>query len=449
MLHNRCETGEDQSRAELCKYLESEGAVNGLRSHTIEAKPRHMQHHPSTDNLMRVCGLLISLLVFSAELCVAASSMPGESSPRIFHTITHLHPAAYLILFLIFVLSLANLVFQGFLSFSGWPFLQGVELLRKLPFASLKEGTKRRRRTGPNDSTVNRQLEDAVMAVRRVGKTPSQKARIDIPTPLDGVNHPMPVFGQNDRGGTGLPRMVESPPEKRTLAQEFKFSSAVDIPSPEEVERREKEQLVVSGIVKGPDGKGIESAIVFLTDLEGNRVGQSCRSMHDTGEFKVLMNEPGKYILSGYKRGYIMESAEPLVLPIESGKIDGLTLRMIPEGCVVQGRVVLDAVSNLSPNFEVKCVCGEGAFSRAGKTDATGEFRIPGVLANSKCYIEVRGSDGSLLTKTDPFETVQRKEIYREVQIRTPIESNERQSAKDWDEEVPDEPRSPGSNAAG
>ena len=409
-----------------------------------------MQRPAGTNSLMRVCGLLIPILFFSAELCIAASSMPGESTPRIFYTITHLHPAAYLILFLIFLLSLANLVFQGFLSFSGWPFLQAVELLRKLPLASLKRGeTKRRRRIAANDSTVNKQLEDAVMAVRRVGKTPSQNARIDIPTPLDGVNHPMPVFGQSAAGGTGLPRMVESPSEKKPLVQEFKFSSAVDIPSPEEVERREKEQLVVSGIVKGPDGKGIESAIVFLTDLEGNRVGQSCRSMHDTGEFKVLMNEAGKYILSGYKRGYIMESSEPLVLPIESGKIDGLTLRMIPEGCVIQGRVVLDAVSNLSPNFEVKCVCGEGAFSRSGKTDATGEFRIPGVLANSKCYIEVRSSDGSLLTKTDPFETVQRKEIYREVQIRTPIESNERESTKDWDEEVPDEPRSPGSNAAG
>ncbi len=75
---------------------------------------------------------------------------------------------------------------------------------------------------------------------------------------------------------------------------EFKFASAVDVPTAEELMRREKEQMVVSGAVTDASGKGMGSVIVYLTDLEGNRVGQSCRSAPETGEFKVLINEPGK-----------------------------------------------------------------------------------------------------------------------------------------------------------
>ncbi len=137
------------------------------------------------------------------------------------------------------------------------------------------------------------------------------------------------------------------------------------------------------------------------------------------------------------------------VLPIESGKIEGLTIRMIPEGCVVQGRVVLDLGANVSSDLLVKCICGEGAFSRSSKTDSTGEFRIPGVLINSKCYIEIRDSDGALLTKTEQFETVQRKEIYREIQIRNQNESQESKPAEAWDQKLSDQPPSSGSNASG
>ena len=71
------------------------------------------------------------------------------------------------------------------------------------------------------------------------------------------------------------------------------------------------------------------SVIVYLTDEEGNRVGQSCRSMPDTGEFKVQVNHPGRYQLHGYKRGFVMGEGEPVLLPIESGKIEGFNLHMI------------------------------------------------------------------------------------------------------------------------
>ncbi|MBI5250161.1 MAG: hypothetical protein HY912_11765 [Desulfomonile tiedjei] len=414
----------------------------------VEYETSHCQRSTVIENSVLVYSLLGSILFFFAESCLAAS-MPGESNPGILYTVTHLHPAAYLILFLIFVLSVANLVFQGFLSFSGWPLSFVAGLLREIPLVRRTKGAaKRSRRLESPDSIVNRPADEAVSAVRRIGKVQARESRIGIPTPLDGMNHPMPAFGQHPGTATGLPRMVENPDANKPAAQEFKFASAVDIPSPEEVERREKEQLVVSGIVKGPDGKGIDSVIVYLTDLEGTRTGQSCRSMHDTGEFKVLINEPGKYILSGYKRGYIMENADPLVLPIESGKIEGLTLRMIPEGCVVQGRVVLDVGLNLLHDFEVKCVCGEGSCSRSSRTDSTGEFRIPGVLVNSKCHIEVRGSDGSMLVKTEPFETVQRKEIYREIQIRAPKDSEDSKSAETWDKELSEQTPSSGSNLA-
>lgn len=451
MVDNRCEIGRDSLSMEECRHLEAEEAKNGLRNHMIECRPRFVEPSRGKNHFMRAFGLSSAVMVFSAELCRAASSMPGETSPGTFYTITHLHPVAYVILFLIFLLSLANLVSQGFISFSSWPLSPIVGILQQIWSISGKKmpAKKPRRAEAPDSGIVNRQLDDSVMAVRKLGKAPAGEMGVGVPTPLDGINHPMPKFGPRACETTGTPRVMEGSPEKKPPGQEFKFASAVDVPSPEEVERREKEQLVVSGVVKGPDGKGIDSVIVYLADSDGNRMGQSCRSMTDTGEFKVLINEPGKYVLSGYKRGYIMENAEPLVLPIESGKIEGLTLRMIPEGCTVQGRVVLEVGSDIVPDFEVKCVCGEGTFSRSGKTDATGEFRIPGVLINSKCYLEVRGVDGSLLTTTDPFETVQRKEVYREVTISTSKEAKNPDSKESWSEAHSDQLPSPGPTAAG
>ncbi len=270
-----------------CKYLEPERANDGL--HSLKHKTGHVQHPVVTDYLVQVCPLiLITILLFPAQLCLAAS-MPGESNPGIFYTATHLHPAAYLILFLIFLLSVVNLVFQGFLSFSAWPLSSMMGLLS---FVSRKKKKKRGRQE--SSDSVGRPFDDSVMAVRKIGRTLAKETRVGIPTPLEGMNHPMPPFSHASGAATGLPRMVDSEDEKKPVAQEFKFASAVDIPSPEEVERREKEQLVVSGMVKGPDGKGIESVIVYLTDLDGTRVGQSCRSMSDTGEFRGTHERAGK-----------------------------------------------------------------------------------------------------------------------------------------------------------
>jgi len=214
------------------------------------------------------------------------------------------------------------------------------------------------------------------------------------------------------------PRITHGKTEKKAAPQAFKFASAVDLPSAEEIERREKNQLVVTGAVLGPDGKGIASVIVHLIDRKGNRIGQSCRSMADTGEFKVLSNESGKYVLSGYKRGYVMESSEPLALPIESGRIEGYNLRMIPEGCVVHGKVLTESGVPGPEDLTVKCLSkSEPGFARSARTDSKGVFRIYGVPVNSKCFVEVHATDGNLLARSVHFETVQKKEIYQEVKI--------------------------------
>jgi len=211
---------------------------------------------------------------------------------------------------------------------------------------------------------------------------------------------------------------------------EFKFSSAVDVPSREEVERREKTQLVVSGAVHGPDGKGMSSVIVYLTDTTGNRVGQSCRSMPETGEFKVLIGEPGQYVLRGYKRGFVMEVSEPVLLPIESGKIEGYNFRMIPEGCLVSGKLVASDTGEELAGYEVTCACATSESVRTAITDSTGQFRIQGVPAKLECYLEISDHDGNLLMRSSPFQTVQKKEHYVEIRIPRTQEASDSASGE-------------------
>lgn len=397
-----------------------------------------------------VASLLVGLGFVFPELVEAATAIPGEAGAGFFYSITHMHPAAYVILFLIFVLSVLNLVFQGRLRPSSGPFKWLSTVLRKSGDHGIRSI---KAKTGsligaPRGRKVDPQLqhregtEDSVVRVRRIEKTGDSAAVLRTPTPLDGVNHPMPQFGTPVVPQTGAPRILNSKPSKKTTT-EFKFSSAVDVPTEEEMERRVKEQIVVSGAVKGPDGKGIGSVIVYLTDEDGNRMGQSSRSVPETGEFKVLIHEQGKYILNGYKRGYIMENSEPLLLPIESGKIEGFMFKMIPEGCIVHGRLISQGPGRPVSNVEVKCICGNGEFERTSRSESSGDFKITGVLANSKCFIEVRDSEGKLLVDSEPFETVQKKEIFREIVIpagvtnsnyankKVPLDSGDRESEPD------------------
>jgi hypothetical protein len=394
---------------------------------------------------------VFAALLLMAGAAVASTSIPGENHSGFFHTITHLHAAAYFILFLIFVLSVMNLVFQGWISVRTWPISFVFRLFdRFVSTGPAPSGIKGVRRTGPRNVVKSRPestspAEDGIVSIRRILNTKDSVSQVRTPTPLDGVNHPIPSFASTIASHTGAPRILDSQPVKKASSSEFRFSSAVDLPSTEEMERREKEQLVVSGSVKDLEGNGIASVIVYLTDEEGNRIGQSCRTAQNTGEFKVLINEPGKYILNGYKRGFIMESRDPLALPIESGKIEGFNFRMIPEGCLVQGRVITEPGGRPLPGYEVKCFCGNRDFLRSTLTGAAGEFRIPGVLLNSKCFIEICGEDGAPIAQSDPFETVQKKEIYREMVIPTEPELEDDADAEESAADTVDSDDSPDS----
>ncbi len=143
MVDNRCEIGRDSLSMEECRHLEAEGAKNGLCNHMIECRARDVGPSRGKSHLMRAFGLSSAVMVLFAELSRAASSMPGETSPGTLYTITHLHPAAYIILFLIFALSLANLVFQGFVSLSSWPLSPIMAILQQV---RSKAARKRRRR---------------------------------------------------------------------------------------------------------------------------------------------------------------------------------------------------------------------------------------------------------------------------------------------------------------
>lgn len=396
--------------------------------------------------------LLWVLLVLPTDL-LAGQTIPGEGQAGLFFTVTHLHPAAYFVLFLVFLLSVANLVFQYGISRLTRPvsflfsFLRGTSDAYEGP--PVLKGLHRSRirtsvpETGGYTGRASGSLatrDEAVISVRKVTKTVQTPSVTVTPTPLEGVNHALPDLTDLPSRQAGSPRVKGPHPDRKTSATEFKFSSAVDVPTPEEVERRERTHLVISGSVLGPDGKGIPSVIVYLTDEEGNRVGQSCRSMPDTGEFKVLINEPGKYRLYGYKRGYVMEEGAPPPLPIESGKIEGFNFRMIPEGCVVFGRVVREDTGKGLPEHEVSCVCRADNYSRSCRTNIEGEFRISGVPVNSECFLEVRGEGGVLRTTTDTFQTVQKRELYSEIRVAYPAagSSEDLQVTPEIDEVIED-----------
>ncbi len=364
---------------------------------------------------------------------MAQQRIPGEGQTGLIYTVTHLHPAAYVILFLVFLLSAANLVVQFGLARLVRPVTSLVSIFRRDSDVSkippVLKGLQRSRIGTARPETDGRARrssanfvprDEAVIAVQKPVKSVQKSPATVMPTPLEGVNHALPKLTDPSSRQSGAPRVSGSHPDRKVPSSEFRFSSAVDVPTPEEVERREKTQLTVTGSVLGPDGKGISSVIVFLTDEEGNRVGQSCRTMPETGEFKVLINEPGKYRLNGYKRGFLMDLSEPPQIPIESGKIEGFNIRMMPEGCFVSGRVVRGDAGAGIPGYEVSCVCRAHNYSRSAGTGSDGHFRISGVPVNSECFLEVRGGKGDLLTTTDTFQTVQKKEMYSEIRIADP-----------------------------
>ncbi|MEI7448750.1 MAG: carboxypeptidase-like regulatory domain-containing protein [Desulfomonile sp.] len=384
-----------------------------------------------------------SCIFFLPNLCHAVQLIPGEEQAGFFYVVTHLHPISYLVLLLIFVLSVLNLLYQarGAGKIGLNPFTSMIrKAAENLANRSIFTGWTRRslvkslegmsRGSGRFRMVRDPASGNAIVGTPRMNETATYDKGLHSPTPLEGLNHPMPQFFVSSENPASSPRIIDRKLEKKPVTTEFKFSSAVDLPSPEEKERREKEQLVVSGFVKGLDSKGISSALIYLTDLDDNRVGQSFRSDPDTGEFRVIAHEPGKYILKAYKRDFVMEESHPPALPIESGKIEGYNLRMLPEGCVLQGKVAFDNSNDSVAGLEVKCVCLSDDFSRTTHTDPEGHFVISSVPPNSECFLEVLTLHGDLLLRSEPFETVQKKEIYREVKIVSNLGNHDSASAE-------------------
>ncbi|MBI4965806.1 MAG: carboxypeptidase regulatory-like domain-containing protein [Desulfomonile tiedjei] len=392
-------------------------------------------------NLQRalIGGAFFIVWAFCAsELLAAPPGISGDSRMGLLYALTHLHPAAYLILFLIVVLAVVNLVFQGHLSSATWPFSSLPPLFGSgYRSSSAASRTNRRRPRDPMAPArgntpgapvpvVSRELlDDGVLSVRRKSAEREHPSPSSTPTPLEGMNHPLPDFASRIRPSGSSQKVAETKAPKEVVPPDFKFSSAVDLPSREEMERRQKEQLVVSGTVVGSDGAGIADVLVFLSDNEGNRVGQSCRSSKETGEFKVLANEPGQYVLSGYKRGLIMESSDPLLLPNESGRLEGYSFCMIPEGCVIQGKVVIADSETMPGGLEVRCSCTGKNFSRAAVTDSVAGFRITGMPMTSECVVEVRNKDGVLLGASETFDTARKREIHMNVTVGPRGDSSE------------------------
>jgi len=377
--------------------------------------------------LTTVSLFLFMILLDVLLLCgpAAAAQVPGESQTGILYALTHLHPIAYIILFVIVVLAAVNLAYQGHFA-RGRTALAMILHRESAPAVtddSRPETTvrpaiqprPRRKNSQPRSASgENEQNQEGLVGPARTVRSPMATVARQ-PTPLDGINHTLPVF--SSRGGNGV-AVTDKAPDKPTPSTEFRFTSAVEVPPPDEIQRREREQLVVTGAVCGPDGKGLGAVIVYLADDQGNRVGQSCRSLPETGEFKVHVNSPGQYVLHGYKRGFVEDLLVSAPLPVESGKIEGYMLRMVPEGCTIHGRVLLaDPELSGSAGMEVRCVCKDGAVGGSVSTDDAGQFRIFGVSSEAVCHLEVRNANGEVLHCSEKFETAGHKDLRLEVAI--------------------------------
>ena len=112
-----------------------------------------------------------------------------------------------------------------------------------------------------------------------------------------------------------------------------------------------------------------------------------------------------------------MEETDPQPLPIESGKIEGYSLRMIPQECVIRGKVILAGIAEAAPHLEVRCVDEAGEVWRAARVSSSGEYRIAGLPFDFRCFLEVRAADGTLLWGSESFSTGSQKEIHRDITI--------------------------------
>ena len=371
------------------------------------------------------------------SLALAGAPIQADKDMSLLYFITHLHPTIYLILFGIFLLSMVNLAVQTRLIF--W--LKSAVVSRSggnvSPDSSKVDGfigrfsqknrPKNFRKTirGPESYRMSKEpLQDGIVSVRPSSSISAENPEEIIPTPLDGENHTLPEFDLSlkPKNESRRVKSSDSEKEKTTTPKEFKFSSAVDLPSVEEIERREKEKIVVTGRVIDPSNNGLATAVVYLVDKDGNKMGQSCRTNSDSGSYRVQANEGGAHSINVYKRGYVMNSDGPVKLPAKNGKVEGFDVHMLPEGCLIHGKVSSKIGQLPLEGLTVKCDCRSEQYKFSSTTNSKGLFQALGAPLNSECVIQVLSSDGTVLFDSKPFETVQKKHIFMDLKVDNPRE---------------------------
>ena len=376
--------------------------------------------HPFSIIMATVLSASLLALLYRSLSLTAIAPMPGEERSGLFYALTHLPFFAYVILFIVLCLSVVNLLFQfGPARIWKW----------RIPFPVISEpkGTRVRWKSashrsshckGAQTSTIHgtpvQAVDDGIVALRSLSK--NDELDVFPPTPLDGTNHALPKFGPSEE--VHVTKLSDGDVEhvKSITTTEFRFGSAVDRPSLEEVERREKERLVVTGVVKSTEGNPVGSAVVYLADPEGNKIGQSCRSNSENGAFKVIANESGAYFLHAYKRGYVISNL-PNPIPVASGRVDDLEVTLVSEGCLIHGQAILESGAASAKNLLIKCVCRSDNFTGTSLIDDVGNFRFTNVPMNSECYLEAVNQDGTVLVRTEAFQTVQKKKLYKDIKI--------------------------------
>lgn len=374
---------------------------------------------------------ILATIILPNLLWGAPTVQPQHQDTGWLYSVTHLSPTIYLVLFFIFLLSMFNLAFQSHL-------LVRMTSLVRLKFGGSATGEgessglltrnidqdKRSKKfrgsiRGPESYRMSKHtLQDGIVSVRPASQVIQEKHSDFMPTPLDGEDHPIPDFGASSKPKVNLIKPVDIENENSIVIKDFKFSSAVDLPSPEEIQRREREKIVVTGRVLDSASRGLSTAVVYLIDRDGNKIGQSCRTNSENGSFRVQANESGAYSINVYKRGYVLNADQPVALPARSGKITGLDIRMVPEGCLIHGKVLSEEGLNPIPDLVVNCACRSEQFKSSSTTDSNGAFQTVGAPLNSECVIQLMTPDGKVLLDSKSFETVQKKQIFLEFKVK-------------------------------
>ena len=90
---------------------------------------------------------------------------------------------------------------------------------------------------------------------------------------------------------------------------------------------------------------------------------------------------------------------------------------MAAEECTVRGRVFNISYGSPASDMEVRCVCKGSSRNPSCRTDESGEFCLIGGPLNTECELQVRGANGTVLARSEFFETVPKDEIERDIII--------------------------------